>query len=223
MAVDAKIVEPVGFFKGLDRSVIETIARVAQVKSYDRDEYIFGEGDEPDWFCALVKGKVKIVRHSPSGRDVIIDIMDPGQIFGEVAVYDGEPYPASAVTSVQSDILRIRRSDFLRLVMENAVIGLKIVEVLARRLRGAAATISSLGSEHVQQRIALLLMKFGDRVGDDSPIKLTRQEVAELTGTTVETAIRVLSRLDKDGITSSERGRIRILDREHLKDIIESA
>ncbi|MBA7661103.1 CRP-like cAMP-activated global transcriptional regulator [subsurface metagenome] len=158
---------------------------------------------------------MKVVKHSSSGREFIIAFFGPGEMFGEVAVFENKPYPASAQAIAETRVLGIKREAFLSFLADRPQVALRIISVLGGRLRDAQSRLRGLASERVEQRITQILLMLSARLGSTLPF--TRQEIADMAGTTTETAIRVMSRLRQGKIIRSVRGKIIILDETKLR------
>ena len=165
------------------------------------------------------RGRVKVLKHASSGKDFIIAFFGPGEMFGEVAVFGGRPYPASAQAAEDGEVLGIRRDDFLRFIAARPELSLRIINVLGGRLRDAQSRLKDLAAERAEPRLARILLMLSARLG--VKLTFTRQEIADMAGVTVETAIRIMSRFREDGVVSSERGSITILDAAGLRQISE--
>jgi CRP/FNR family transcriptional regulator len=179
------------------------------------NEFIFWEGDAPVWFYIVIEGQVKVIKHSSSGKEFIIAFFGPGEMIGEVAVFENKPYPASAQSIARTRVIGIRQEAFLAFLASRPQVALRIINILGRRLRDAQTRLRDLAGERVEQRLASTLLMLSSKLGPTLPF--TRQEIADMTGTTTETAIRVMSRLKEHGITRSTRGKIIILDKEKLR------
>lgn len=202
-------------FSGLEDEEVSELARLCAEKHIAAGECVFWENDQPDWFYILAEGKVKVIKHSTTGKDFIIAFFDAGEIFGEVAVFENRPYPASAQAVEDSVALGIRRADFLKFLSRRPEVALRIINVLGSRLRMASSRLRDLAGERVEQRIARTLLMLSSKLGPSLPF--TRQDIADMAGTTTETAIRFLSSLNARKITRSARGKIIILDELKLK------
>ncbi len=202
-------------FSGLEDEEITELARLCTEKRLAAGEFAFWEDDPPDWFYLLAEGKIKVVKHSSTGKDFIIAFFEPGEIFGEVAVFENRSYPASAQAVVDSIALGIRREDFLKFLSWRPEVALRIINVLGGRLRMASSRLRDLAGERVEQRLARTLLMLSSKLGPFLPF--TRQDIADMAGTTTETAIRFLSNLNARKITRSARGKIMILDELKLK------
>ena len=208
-------------FSSLDENESLGLSKITVERSYAPDEFIFWEGDTADWLYIVAAGRIKILKHSSSGREFIIAFFGPGEMFGEVAVFEGKSYPASAQVVNDAVVLGIRKEDFELFLSENPRVAVGAINVLAGRLREAQGRLKDLAGERVEQRLAKILLMLSSKLGSDLPF--TKQEIADMTGTTTETAIRVMSRLKDGGIIRSTRGKIIIIDKVKLELLSESA
>jgi CRP-like cAMP-binding protein len=206
-------------FSGLDDQDVTELARLCTEKKVKAGEYVFWEGDPPDRFYLLAEGKIKVVKHSSTGKDFVVAFFDPGEIAGEVAVFENRPYPASAQAVEDSVVLGIQREDFLKYLSLCPEVALRIINVLSGRLRMASDRLRDLAGERAEQRLARILLMLSSKLGPSLPF--TRQDVADMAGTTTETATRFLSSLNSRKITRSARGKIVILDELKLKLLAE--
>jgi len=210
-----QILSQASIFSGLNEDELSELASLAMERGFATDEFIFWDGDEPNWFYIVAEGKVKVLKHSSQGKDFIIAFFGPGEMFGEVAVFENKPYPASAQAATQTRVLGIKRADFLAFLANRPQVTLKIISVLGGRLRDAQSRLRDLAGERVEQRLARTLLMLSSKLGTTLPF--TRQEVADMAGTTTETAIRLLSNLKERGVIRSTRGKIIILDEIKLR------
>jgi CRP/FNR family transcriptional regulator len=203
-------------FSPLKESEIKKISSLFEQIAFKNNETIFLEGDPSDKFYILAEGNVKILKHTMMGKDIILELMSVGDVFGGVAVLDKKPYPASAQAMESTTAIRISRQNLLRIMEEYPILKLEIVRYFSDKLRDAHEMLKNIATERVEKRIASLLLKLSEKVGiDDSGYRkidfpLTRQEIAEMVGTTVETCIRTISKFQKKGMVKSSNGRISI-------------
>jgi CRP-like cAMP-binding protein len=215
------------FFSSLAEPSLKEISRLFTEEKYERDDYIFFEGDQPEWLHLVMEGRVKLLKHTDTGKDIILQIFTPGDLFGEVALFDRKPYASSAQAMEPSAILKLSRKDFLLFFGRHPFIATEMIAELGRQLREAQATIKSLAVDRVEQRIAHILLKLADKVGVPEKggvminLPLTRQDLADMAGTTVETAIRVMSRFTKSKIIKPANGKIFLLHPQTLQRILE--
>ncbi len=191
------------------------LSRLAAARRLEAGQYAFWEGDAPDYFYILITGRIKVLKHSSQGKEVIIAFFGPGEMFGEVAVFEDKVYPASAQAAVDSQVAAIRKDDLLSFLAAHPQVVLRIINILGGRLREAQGRLKDLAGERVEQRLARTLLMLSAKLGASLPF--TRQEIADMAGTTTETAIRVLGRLKEGNIIRSTRGKIVILNSTKLK------
>ncbi len=206
-------------FSSLNEEELSGLVSLAVERSFQPDEFIFWEDDEPDYFYVIAGGRIKVVKHSSSGKEFIIAFFGPGEMFGEVAVFEGKPYPASAQAISASKVLGIKRQNFLDFLATRPQVALRIINILGGRLRDAQGRLKDLAGERVEQRLARILLMLASRMGNTLPF--TRQELADMAGMTTETAIRLTSQLRERGIIRSFRGQLIILDEVKLRALAE--
>ena len=211
----AQILRNSSIFSSLNDDEADQLAGLSVVRSLMPNEFIFWDGDAPDWFYIVVEGKVKVFKHSSLGKEFIIAFFSPGEMFGEVAVFENKPYPASAQTVTETRVMGVKREDLLSFLASRPQVALRIISVLGGRLRDAQGRLRDLAGERVEQRLASVLLMLSSKLGLTIPF--TRQEIADMVGTTTETAIRVMSHLKDRGIIRSTRGKVTILDEAKLR------
>jgi CRP-like cAMP-binding protein len=200
-------------------------------QSHDKDEYLFFEGEPAEWLVLVTEGRVKMIKHSESGRETILATFGPGQIVGEVGVLIGEAYPATAQALEPAVTLSLRRDEYAELVRQHPDLAWALVGELGRRLQRAHETIRSLAVEKVERRVARVLLRMANTAGerlDSGPpgavritVPLTRQDIADMAGTVIETAIRAMSKFQKQGLLETQEGHIVLLQPHQLVAIAE--
>ncbi len=214
-------------FAGLGPRDLQALAAVAREERVRARDYVFMEGDAARGFYLVKTGHVKILRHARSGRDVVLELLGPGEVFGGVAVIERRPYPASAQATEPSVVVKIPQEPILALAEREPSIVREIALMIGRRLRGAHDSVKSLSGDSVEARLAAALLRLADREGSRSaagialPFPLTRQSLADMTGTTVETTIRIVSRWLKDRVVVEEGGHLVLRDVETLRALAE--
>jgi CRP-like cAMP-binding protein len=214
-------------FAGLPAREIEALGAIAVEEAYRSRDFVFMEGDPARWFCLVKTGRVKIVRHSKTGKDVVLELVGPGEIFGGVAVIERRPYPAAAQTTEPTVVLKVPADAVNALIERHPSLVKELALMIGRRLRQAHDSVKSLSVDPVEARLAATLLRLTEREGTRSkqgltlPFHLTRQSLADMTGTTVETAIRIVSRWLKDGLLADDGARLRVVDIEALRALTE--
>lgn len=196
---------------------------------YDRGQYIFKEGDPAEWFHVLTSGTVKCVKSSAEGKEAVLKVLVPGDLFCcEAAVFDGKPHPGCALTMGPTTVLKIRKEAYFRLIKQNPEAALEIIKYLGNRLSEAQETAKTFALERADQRIASLLAKLAERLGKETPngllleIRLTRQDLADMAGLALETTIRMISKLTRKGLLGKSGRCLVIKDLKRLKILAES-
>lgn len=214
-------------FAGIPPRELQAIAAVAREETYRARDYVFTEGEAALWFCLVRSGRVKIVKHSRAGRDVVLELLGPGEPFGGVAVIERRPYPASAQATEPSRVVKIPQDPVVALAERHPSIVKAMALMIGRRLRAAHDSVKALAVDPVEARLAATLVRLAERDGAREkralvlPFHLTRQSLADMTGTTVETTIRIMSRWSRNGLIHDEGNRIVLADVEALRSLAE--
>lgn len=208
------ILRRVPMFAALPADALDEISRLFVQTTYRAGEYIFFEGDSAHRLYVVHAGEVKLIKHSESGQDVILRVFAPGEVFGGIAFLAGHRYPASAQAQTDVQVLSMAGEAFRDIVQRHPDVALAVIRVLANRLHDAHEQLRQFAAERVERRLARMLLKLADQVGIpvdegiriDMPI--TRQDLAEMTGTTLETVSRIISRWRREGIVQAGREEI---------------
>jgi CRP/FNR family transcriptional regulator len=200
------------------------LSPLCELHAYEKGATIFQEGDVADRIHFLFLGKVKIVKAGPE-RDLILEILGPGEPVGAVAVFEGRPIPATAVALEPSGIVSIPERSFFALIEERPEITRRLLAGLTLRLMSVNRRMADMTGS-VEYRAARLFTTLAERMGQKNAdasvfvaLPLSRQDIADLVGTTIETAIRVMSRWQKDGIVETDKKGFRIRDPRALASI----
>jgi CRP/FNR family transcriptional regulator len=223
-----EVLRQVALFASLSIEQIAAIAEWFRVEKFDQDAMIFLEGDPADRLWVVSTGQVKIVKHTSDGQENLLEVITPGEMFGGAGLLLAA-HPATAVAMTPTTALSIEREPYLRLIRQYPDVALRIIHLLGERLQ-AAMKMRALAVERVDVRLANILLKLCNKVGEPADdgtrinLPLSRQDLADMAGTTIETAIRVMSRFRKEGLAHTEPGGyIVVLDHERLRQISEGA
>ena len=223
-APDDDLLRRLPFFRRLTPVLRARVSEVARLKSYAGHELIFSEGDPSDAFLVIVDGRVKVFKSTPAGKEIILEIFGAGDPLGAVAVYEGVPFMASAQTIEPSRVLRIEKGPFFHLLEDDPQFVRGLLSGLTLRLAELTRRLADLSGARVEVRFARLFLKLCDQIGRQErggifvPMPLSRQELADLTGTTSETAIRTMSRWQKEDVLHTEKDGFVVLSRAALED-----
>ncbi|MDN5325536.1 MAG: family transcriptional regulator, cyclic receptor protein [Moorella sp. (in: firmicutes)] len=223
MAEDWEFLRQVPVFAGLDPEELQHIASLALLRRYRKNMYIFMEGEPGDAFYFVKKGAIKLFQVLEDGREKILHFVREGEIFAEVLLFEGGPYPATAQTLEDTEVGIIRNADMEKLLSAHGEMAVKIIKVMSRRLRQAQNHIRDLALKGAYGRLASSLLQLAGEYGKPREdgvtidLNLSQQELASLIGTSRETVARILSDFKRLGAVEVERQRITLLEPEKLK------
>jgi CRP/FNR family transcriptional regulator len=212
-------------FRRLTADDRQRLAAVATVRSYEKGVLLFQEGDPSDHLYTVVSGRVKVFKTTARGSDVILEIFGPGDPVGAVAVYESRAYPASAVTLEATSCLLIPRQAFFSLLETYPTMVRGLLIGLTHRLVELTTRLAELSGGRVEARLARFLLKLAGDMGQRRPdgifipLALSRQELADMIGTTIETSIRIMSRWSKENVVRTEKDGFLVLDRAALEAV----
>ena len=221
----AKDLKKIDLFKNLSDGDLKELGPYIVAATFRKKEEIFSEGDQPEWFYIVSRGKVKITKLSHEGKEIILELISPTDIFGGVAVLRNFPYPANAVAMEDTEVIKISRKNLMRLVDRFPNLMYCIALQLGDRMKSSYDSLKNIALERVEARIAALLLKLAGKVGSETKegllidMRLTKQDVADMVGTTVETSIRTFSKFKKQGLLADKGGKILIKDRDGLEEL----
>lgn len=213
----------ISLFNGLPADQIEALTMITIENSYLKGENIFSEDEQATGFYAVLSGRVKVFKLSSEGREQILHIFGPGEVFGEVPVFAGKKFPATADAMEASRILFFPRDSLIRLIEKNPAIALNMLAVLSKRLRSFTSMIDDLSLREVPGRLAkhLLYLSEQKQNSHDLELNITKGQLASLLGTIPETLSRILTKMAEQGIIESDGRKIRILERDTVEDLAE--
>jgi CRP-like cAMP-binding protein len=197
-------------FAELDDRELGSIAAVAKVRRYAKDDVVFHADESGDVFCLIKEGEVKVTMISPEGKEIILSMMGPGEFFGEMALLDDAPRSATVIATEALELVTIWRNDFLQILQENFSIARKVLAELSRRLRNASNRIESLATMDVYGRLARFFLDLAAENGkqlDNGYVAVTRpthQAIANTIGTSRETVSRLIHDLMRQNLLLSE-------------------
>jgi CRP-like cAMP-binding protein len=216
----------VGVFETLAEPDLRQIAQVAVPRSFEPGEVIFREGDSSDTCYVIRSGHARATREHADGRTITLAHFGPGDIFGELAIFDDEKRSATLEALDELSTIAISGPDFRRLLEEHASMAVKLAVSLGRRLREANERLTRQSFQTVQSRVATVL---GDLVEDarkegagerDVLVTITQADIAQLAGSSRESASRFLAVLERAGVITQGRGRIVVNDPAALRGYV---
>jgi CRP/FNR family transcriptional regulator len=209
-------------FETLAPEDLRRVAEVAVPRRFAAQQVIFREGDASDTCYVVRNGHARAVREHPDGRTITLAHFGPGDIFGELAMFDDERRSATVETLDRLESLAVAGSDMRRLLREHPDIAVKLVIALGRRLREANERLARQSFQTVQSRVAVVLRQLVDQArsegagSGDVLVRTTQADIAQLAGSSRESASRFLAVLERAGIITQGRGRITVHDPDAL-------
>lgn len=218
----ATAIAEIDLFSGLGERERTDLARLAVPRSVEKGELVFLEGDEAEGFYAVVEGSVRIYKAAPSGREHVLHVFGPGEAFGEVAVFEGKRFPASAQALTPSSVFYFPRAGFHRLISTDPDLALSMLALLSGRLRQFVRKIEELTLKDVPARLAahLLLLRSAQNT-DTLTLDLPKSQMALYLGTVPETLSRILAKLSESGLIEVSGKTVSILDADRLAEVAE--
>ncbi len=186
------------------------VAEISIERHYDKGDQVFAEGDPSDLIFTITSGRIKVVKAIPGGKELIIEILGPGDPLGAIAAYESRPYPASAIALEEATCIASRRGAFMALLETCPSLVRGMLGGFSLRVIELGKRLSEITGSRVEARFAQIFLKLADRLGQPRgtgifvPIALSRQDLADLAGTTMETSIRIMSRWGKEGVVSTQ-------------------
>jgi CRP-like cAMP-binding protein len=214
----AELLARVPVFETLAREDLEQVARVAVPRNFAAGEVVFREGDESDTCYVVRSGHARAVRAHPDGRTITLASFGPGDIFGELAMFDAERRSATVEATDAVAAVAVLGADMRRLMQEHSELSAKLVISLGRRLRAANERLASQSFQTVQSRVATVLAQLVDQAraegaGErDVLLTITQADIAQLAGSSRESASRFLAVLERAGAVSQGRGKLTVHD-----------
>ncbi|WP_173045574.1 Crp/Fnr family transcriptional regulator [Nitrospira sp. KM1] len=194
---------------------------------YGKNDFIFREGDPTEYFHIVKEGTVKCVKSSSEGRECTLKMLMPGDLFCcDAAAFDGGRHPGTARPMGNVSVLRMKKKSYFDMLRRNPDAAMEVIKYLGTRLHEAQEKAKVLALDRADQRLAALLVDFGLRSGVKDPlgvrltVRLTREDMANMVGTTTETAIRIMGRFKRDRLVSGTANRLVIRDIERLKSLV---
>ncbi|HKO37318.1 MAG TPA: Crp/Fnr family transcriptional regulator [Solirubrobacterales bacterium] len=224
-----ELLKSVPLFSDLEGGELERFSHVAVPRTFPAGTRVFHEGDDSD-ACYIVKeGSFRVTREHSDGRAITLATLGPGEIFGELAMLDGDKRSASAEALTEGELLALPANDVRALLARHPEISLKLVAGLVRRLRAANVRLSRQSFQTVPSRVAGILAQLSreaqDEGGEGNPeeevtIQMNQTDLAQLAGTSRESVSRFLAELERAGVVRSGRGRVTVLDPPKLRNYI---
>jgi CRP-like cAMP-binding protein len=214
--VAPEVLASMELFHDLSPAALEEVMAAARLRRLAKQTRIFDQGDPAERAYALIDGSVRISQAGSDGAEVVIRFIGPGEMFGAVALFTNRQYPADATTLSNSLKISWSETDLLALLRRHPQIALNVIRIIGKRLKEAQERIRELATQRVEQRVAHAVLRLAQQAGhgtvDGTTIEfpLRRKDVADISGTTLHTASRILIAWEKTGLLVSNNQRLTI-------------
>jgi CRP/FNR family transcriptional regulator len=205
-------------FKSLDVKQLAEISPLLTERKIKKGEALYTEGDQANYLWFIKEGRIRAVKHTLQGRDLIVCSIGSKQMFGTCCCFQSQYYPCSAIADTDTTVIMLPMEVFSSLMGKYPQLSKELVRYLSERLR-RMQEMRSFDQETVERRILHVLVYLINEFGETIP--LTRREIAEMAGTTVETCIRTFKKFEKDGLVDSARKKIHIKNLQKLNERLE--
>ena len=212
-------------FCDLESEAFDQLCRYAKHTTLKRGATLFSKGDPGNSLCAVISGTVKMSISSPDGRSAIFNLIGPGEIFGEIAVLDGQSRTADATANTNCEIFVIDRREFLPFVRSHPALAMKFIELLCAKLRWTSDQVEQVILQNLPGRLASALIRLAEKhklAPGDQTIAVTQQEMSEMVGMTRESINKQLRVWAARKWVRLEHGAIVVLDAEPLQALVEA-
>ena len=213
------------YFADLEPEAFEQLCRYAKHTTLKRGATIFSRGDQGTNLIAVISGTVKISISSPDGRNAILNLIGAGEIFGEIALLDGQPRTADATANSNCEIFTIDRREFIPFVRSQPTVAMKLIELLCGRLRWTSDQVEQVILQNLPGRLASALLRLSDKnkhAPEGRTISITQQEISEMVGMTRESINKQLRAWAARGWVRLEHGAIVVLKPDALQTLVDA-
>jgi CRP-like cAMP-binding protein len=227
--VDRRLVRDLEVFRSLPEGELDAILHLAVGRRIPAAAVVFDQGEPASEFFALVEGRLKVVQITPDGQQVVVRHVGPGDIFGIARALRRPDYPATALAVVDSLVLAWPAAKWEVLLSTSPAFAAATIQTMGQRLTDAHARIRELSTEEVERRVARALLRLVAQGGTVTPegvtiaFPITRQDIAEMTGSTLHTVSRILSAWEGRGLVASARRKVTVCNAHRLREIAEQA
>ncbi|SMO65525.1 Crp/Fnr family transcriptional regulator [Gracilimonas mengyeensis] len=218
----------VPFFQDLKQPELDKVVEKFSANHFSEGDEIYYQEDPAHYLRVIVEGAVKLLRYTDEGKDVVLDILNPGSYFGSLKLLGSDVYTESAVAQSGCCILSIGLKDFKEVLQEYPAVSIALLESSSEKLRASQEQVKQLTTQSVEKRIANILLTLSGKFGEEKDggtllqLPFSRKDLADMAGTTTESASRVMSTFQKEGIIETGRQWVAIQDIERLRSVTKS-
>jgi len=210
-------------FRGLPPEALERIAALAVQRSFRAGEIVFSRGDPGDALYAVVSGKIRISAGAADGREISLNIMEPGDTFGEIALLDGGTRTATATASAPSELISIRRDQFTALLEREPRVALELLRLCGERLRWTSGLVEDAALLNASARLAKRLLGLGQLHGQRTPagmtLSISQEDLATFLGVSRQVVNQYLQGWKASGWVELGRGSVTVRDEAAIRNV----
>ena len=213
--------------KHLPSAELDRLAQLSATRIYKSGEPVFLKGDPGTAMMAVLSGRVRICSYSSEGREVVLNVINPGEVFGEIALIDGGERTADAFAMEATELLVLNRRDFLPFLERNPEVCVRLLEVMCQRLRWTSEQLEDVNFLDLRCRLAKRLLYLSDHHSETSVdektvgVRISQHLLASMIGTSREAVNKQLRSWEENGVIDVRRGWITVLDRTRLERVVE--
>lgn len=208
--------------KELNEQELNSLAEIVFIRTVDKGEILFFQGDPANGFYTLLSGLIRIYKSSPEGKEYTLHTIRPGQMFAEAAIFGGKLFPANCIALEESVVAFFPKDRFVNLIADSPQISLKMISALSGFVRDFNQQIENLSLKEVSARLALFLLRQAKASGQSKIVlKTSKSELASSLGTISETLSRNFRKMKESGVIDINGNGISILDFNRLRAIAE--
>ena len=215
----AGFLSTIPLFSKLSEASALALARECRFKQIEKGEILFFQSDPSETAYIVRTGNISIILNSPDGREMVINEMHSGDLFGELGILTKKSRSTSAIARTKSELLIIPSQAFLKVIEREPQLALRMLEITANRLQVSGKRESALAFMDAQARLARLLLQLEEQEQDKGYVTISQEELAHHTGLIRQTVAKALGKWRRDGWLITGRGRILILNRKALEDL----
>jgi CRP/FNR family transcriptional regulator, nitrogen oxide reductase regulator len=211
---ELNLISSLDLFLGLDMPALEVVLTEARELSFEEDSYVFYQDDPAERIYVLKSGRIKLYQIADDGQQVLMRVMTPGMMFAAISMVEGAVYPVSAEAAQSSQVIYWSQATMLRLIDRFPPMAINALKILAGHVREFQNRYRELATERVERRLARTVLRLVSQTGRKTKegvlldLPLTRQDLAEMTGTTLYTVSRILSQWESQGLVLASRERL---------------
>ena len=208
--------------KELNEQELNSLAEIVFIRTVDKGEILFFQGDPANGFYTLLSGLIRIYKSSPEGKEYTLHTIRPGQMFAEAAIFGGNKFPANCIALEESNVAFFAKDRFVNLIVNSPNISLKMISALSGFVRDFNQQIENLSLKEVSARLALFLLNKAESIGQNSIVlDISKSELANSLGTISETLSRNFRKMKELAIIEIDGKNITVLDFDRLRAIAE--